>query len=257
MFVRDKVYVPDHETTGQALQRLRKRAGLPMRGLAAAAGYAHASSIQRYTEPSYAKPLPTDAAQRFVAALVGKGSPPIEASEIYALTGVPQADAATPNAVIAPPMEGASRARMKRDVPIYGTALGADEIVDGELIEQTTLNTGDIIGYRRRPVLLDGRADVYSLYVQGSSMEPRHWDGAVLFVERRRQPSTGDDVVVYLRDPLERDPDRSNGVLVKTLVKKSGSFVELKQYTPAITFRLPIERISRMDRVITLDELTD
>ena len=161
------------------------------------------------------------------------------------------------NAVLAKPMEGASAARMKRDVPVYGTALGADEVVDGEAIEQTTLNRAEVIGYRRRPVLLDGRVDVYALYVQGSSMDPRHRDGAVLFVEERRRPSIGDDAVVYLRVPDDHDGERPSAVLVKTLVKKSASFVELEQYTPPLRFRIPMDRVARLDRVLTLDELTD
>ena len=146
---------------------------------------------------------------------------------------------------------------MKRDVPIYGTALGADEVVDGEAVEQTELNRAEVIGYRRRPVLLDGRADIYALYVQGSSMAPRHRDGAILFVEERRRPSVGDDAVVYLRVPDEHDGERPSCVLVKTVVRKSASYVELEQYNPPLTFRIPMERVARMDRVITLDELTD
>lgn len=161
------------------------------------------------------------------------------------------------NVTVPAPMEGASEARMRRDVPIYGTALGADEIVDGEAVEQTELNRAEVIGYRRRPVILDGRVDVYSLYVQGSSMAPRHRDGAVLFVEERRRPNIGDDAVVYLRVPDEHDGERPSSVLVKTLVKKSASFIELEQYTPPLIFRIPAERVARMDRVLTLDDLTD
>ena len=167
------------------------------------------------------------------------------------------ASALRPNARLAPPMEGASEARMKRDVPIYGTALGADEVVDGEAIEQTELNRAEVIGYRRRPILLDGRADIYALYVQGGSMAPRHRDGAILFVEERRRPSVGDDAVVYLRVPDEHDGERPSSVLVKTVVRKSASYVELEQYNPPLVFRIPMERVARMDRVITLDELTD
>jgi phage repressor protein C with HTH and peptisase S24 domain len=163
-----------------------------------------------------------------------------------------------PNAVLAAPMEGASVERMRRDVPIYGTAMGVAELIDGEMVEQTTLNRAEVIGYRRRPVLLDGRVDVYSLYVQGSSMDPRHRDGAVLYVEQRRRPSIGDDAVVYLRPTDEFDDgERAEAVLVKTLVAKSASFIELEQYTPLLRFRLPMERVLRMDRVLTLDDLTD
>lgn len=246
----DYPYMADDETTGEALTRLRERSGLTMRALASAAGYKHASGIQRYVEPSNAKPLPTDAAQKFVTALAGLGKPPIEAAEIWRLTSLP----AIPNASPAPPMEGASEERMRRDVPIYGTALGAEKIIDGEAIEQTTLNTGETVGYVRRPVLLDGRADVYALYVQGSSMSPRHRDGATLFVERR-QPHMGDDCVIYMRVPDEHDGERPSCVLVKTLVRKTANYVELEQYSPAITFRLDTAQVERMDRVIPWDDL--
>ena len=161
------------------------------------------------------------------------------------------------NAKLAPPMEGPGSIRMRRDVPVYGTALGAAEVIDGEAVEQTTLNTGDVIAYRRRPVILDGRADIYALYVQGSSMEPRHKDGAILFVEGNRRPAVGDDAVIYLRAPDEHDGERATSVLIKTLVKKSASFIELEQYNPRHTFRIPMERVQRMDRVLTLDEMTD
>ncbi len=60
--------------------------------------------------------------------------------------------------------------RMAQDVPVYGTALGASRIIDNNAIEQTTLNTGEVIAYFKRPVVLDGRVDVYGLYIQGSSM---------------------------------------------------------------------------------------
>src|ERR1051325_7446441 len=59
------------------------------------------------------------------------------------------------NAKLAPPMEGPGSTRMRRDVPVYGTALGASEVIDGEAVEQTYLNTGEVIAYRRRPVILD------------------------------------------------------------------------------------------------------
>jgi len=246
----DNPYVAENETTGEALSRLRERSGLSVRALAAGSGYSHASGVQRYLDSAYKRRLPMEVAERMADALAGKGLPPIERQEVLALAGVPVASNATTFQ-----MEGASEQRMIRDVPIFGTALGADEIVDGEAVEQTTLNTGDIIGYLRRPVLLDGRTDVYGLYVQGSSMAPRYRDGATVFVEKRRQPRVGDDAVIYLRVPDDHDGDRPSSVLVKTLVRKSGTYVELEQYTPPLVFRIPTERIERMDRVVPWDEL--
>jgi phage repressor protein C with HTH and peptisase S24 domain len=220
-----------------------------MRDAAKAAGYSHASGIQRYLEPDYDALLPLRIAEKFADAFAGKGSPPIERSEVFALAGMPE-----PNAQIFK-MEGAGEERMVRDVPVYGTALGADEVVDGEAIEQTTLNNAEVIAYLRRPVLLNGRADIYGLYVQGSSMNPRYRDGASVFVEQRKPPRIGDDVVVYLRTPDEHDGERPSSVLIKSLVRKTSTFWELEQYSPPLIFRLPIERVSRVDRVVPWDEL--
>lgn len=247
----DKAYVPENETVGEALTRLRERAGLSVRALAIAAGYSHGSGVQRFLEPSYSKPLSPSIAQNFMNALAGKGTPPIQPEEIQRLTGLP----VPPNGTPAPPMEGPGFRRMHRDVPIYGTALGAAELIAGEAIEQTMLNTGDVVGYARRPVILEGRADVYALYVQGSSMHPRFRDGAIVFVETKRQPSIGDDCVIYLRIPDLHDGERVASVLIKTLVRKTSSYVELEQYSPSLTFKVERERVAQMHRVIPWDEL--
>ena len=239
-----------HETNGAALNRLRDRAGLSLRALAAKAGYAAASSIQRYADPDYDGPLGVDVALRFVEAMEGAGDPPIARAEILALTGLVTDTNAVPFR-----MEGATADRMRRDLPIYGTALGADEIVDGEAIEQTTLNRGEVVEYKRRPAILDGRADVYGLYVQGSSMQPRFRDGDTVFVESRKRPAVGDDAVIYLRTPDEIEGERASSVLIKAIVRKTASYVELEQYNPAQTFRIPMDRVERMDRVLTLDDM--
>jgi hypothetical protein len=44
-------------------------------------------------------------------------------------------------------------------------------------------------------------------------------------------------------------------VLIKTIVRKTASYVELEQFNPACIFRIPAERIERMDRVLTLDDM--
>src|SRR3546814_12300966 len=71
-------------------------------------------------------------------------------------------------------MEGASDRRMRDDLPVYGSALGAAREIDGEAIEQTTLNRAELVQYAKRPVLLESHATAYGLYVSGSSIEPRH-----------------------------------------------------------------------------------
>jgi hypothetical protein len=182
--------------------------------------------------------------------MTGLGDPPIARAEIITLTGLVADSNAVPFR-----MEGSGASRMNRDVPIYGTALGADEIVDGEAIEQTTLNRAEVVEYKRRPPILDGRADVYGLYVQGSSMQPRFRDGDTVFVESRKRPAVGDDAIIYLRTPDETEGERVSSVLIKAIVRKTASYVELEQYNPALTFRIAMERVERMDRVLTLDDM--
>ena len=240
----------NRETTGAQLNRLRDRAGLSLRALAAKADYAAASSIQRYADPAFDGPLGVDVATRFADAMEGQGDPPITRAEVLALTGLITDSNALPFR-----MEGAGAARMSRDLPIYGTALGADQIVDGEAIEQTTLNRAEVVEYKRRPPILDGRADVYGLYVQGSSMQPRFRDGDTVFVEGRKRPAVGDDAVIYLRSPDDTDGERISSVLIKAIVRKTASYVELEQYNPAQIFRIPMERVDHMDRVLTLDDM--
>ncbi|WP_394658579.1 helix-turn-helix domain-containing protein [uncultured Novosphingobium sp.] len=155
--------------------------------------------------------------------------------------------------------EGASYDRMRQDLPILGTAMGADRVSDDLAIEQTYLYTDDVIGYAKRPVLLDGRGDAYGVYVQGSSMVPAHADGVLILVESKRPPMIGDDVVVYLRRTGE-DQDGDDGesartVLIKRLVRRSGSFIELEQFTPPLTFTVATKDVLKMHRVLTLTDL--
>lgn len=161
-----------------------------------------------------------------------------------------------PNAVPIP-MEGASMERMREDLPIYGTALGAPCVIEGEAIEQTMLNTGDVVHYAKRPVILNGNADAYGLYVQGHSMDPVHIEGDLILAERKRPARIGDDVVVYLRpkDAADDDGERARGVLVKRLIRRTATYYELQQFNPAHVFRIDIEEVVRVDRVLRLVDL--
>lgn len=151
--------------------------------------------------------------------------------------------------------EGQSLERVRADCPVFGTALGAERVIEGEAIEQTMLNSGDVIEYRKRPPITNGVERVYGLYVQGSSMYPAHRDGAFLFAQHDVPLRVGDDVVVYLR-PSDDSDDGSTArcVLVKRLVKRTAQYVELEQYTPAKVFRIPMLDVLRIDRVLTADD---
>lgn len=167
----------------------------------------------------------------------------------------PSEQPATPNARPFK-MDGPASPLMYEDVPVYGTALGADEVVDGSAVEQTTLNKAEVIAYFKRPPVLNGRTDVYGIYIVGSSMSPRYGEGEVAFVEGIRHPGVGDDVVVYLRPQNESDDGyTADAALVKRLVRRTASYVELEQFSPAMTFKIQSTRVLRIDRVIPWAEL--
>lgn len=69
-------------TTAVELEKLRVRAGLSMDELAKAMGYAGQSSIQRYLSPDYTSGFRADLVERFVAALVGRGTPPVQMADL-------------------------------------------------------------------------------------------------------------------------------------------------------------------------------
>lgn len=154
-------------------------------------------------------------------------------------------------------MEGASAERMQENLPIYGTALGAAREVDGDAIEQAFLNTAEVVSFVRRPTILNGNAAAYGLYVSGSSMEPRFFDGETLLADPNGRVRGGEDVVVYLRpqSPIDDDGERARAVLVKRLVRRTSTYVELEQYTPAKRFRIEMEQVVRIDRVLPWGEL--
>lgn len=173
------------------------------------------------------------------------------------VTDAARVDGPPPPNARAVPMEGASLDRMQEDLPVYGTALGAPRVIDGDAVEQTMLNSGEVIQYVKRPAILNGRADAYGLYIQGSSMAPVHQEGDMILAETKRPARIGDDAVVYLRPKNEDDDDgsRARSALVKRLVRRTGSYVELEQFSPQITFRIPVEEVLRIDRVLRLVDL--
>lgn len=155
------------------------------------------------------------------------------------------------------PMEGASLEQPRDDLEVWGSGLGSEREFEGEAVELTRLNTGDIVEYVRRPTILNGKRGVYALYIQGSSMHPVLPDGEMIVAARDMPMKIGDNVVVYLRtDDVDADDGQaSRGVLVKELVRRSASYVELRQYQPQKDFRVEMSQVVRIDRILTRREM--
>lgn len=151
---------------------------------------------------------------------------------------------------------------LARDIPVLGTAEGAVEPVDEDghpaLVESMELLVGEVIERKARPTSLTGRREIYALYISGDSMAPRFEQGELVYVDPKRPPSIGDDVIVQLRDGTggeHADPDAVVRVLVKRLARKRPDAWEFEQFNPALRFTLPAKAIARIHRIMRLDEL--
>lgn len=247
---RDYADMSSSLTIGEQLRALQKRSGLSYDAIAKKAGYNGRSSIQRYFSPEYDPDyLPLSVAEKLADGFDGSD---VARSDVMSLAGMPEGNGKAFR------LEGGADVRLQRNLPVYGTALGAPRDFDGEAIEQTMLNSGEVISYLPRPTILDGVRHAYGLYVQGQSMSPRFDNGDTIIVTDSRvsRPARiGDDVVVYMRDDSVDDGETACAVLVKRLVRRTGRYVELEQFNPAVTFKLDALKILRLDRVVPWSEI--
>jgi phage repressor protein C with HTH and peptisase S24 domain len=148
---------------------------------------------------------------------------------------------------------------LQRDLPVFGTALGADlEFVslDGHpvAIEQTTLNSADRIDQIRRLPALQDEREAFAVYVQGSSMSPRYEDGELALVAPKRAVRPGDYVLVQLKRPLGEEQEEFASALVKRLIRRSGSYIELEQFNPPAKFKVEAERVDSVYHIMSWSE---
>lgn len=149
----------------------------------------------------------------------------------------------------------AREAWMLRDakpVPVLGTAFGSD-LAEVEEVETIELMMHEVLDHVARPPSLASDDEAYAVTVVGDSQAPRFEPGELAFVSPKSTVGIGDDVLVQLRAADNEEGSQLAGrvstVLLKRLVRRTGSFIELRQFNPDKTFRIPLERVSRIHRV--------
>lgn len=205
------------------------------------------SSVQRFFEP-HKDSLSIDDAIRLAEVFFGRGTPPIASEEIMVLAGK-RFEVALNNEL--PPQY----MNLPKDVPVYGTAMGTYRTSDGPEIEQAFIDYSETIDHFERPPGYLKRTGIYGFYIVGESMEPRWDSGDPAYADPKRPPQIGDDVVVYLVRPNGQGDEEPEAVLIKRLVRQSGSFLELQQFNPPLTFKVDRRRIKMCHRVIPRKEL--
>lgn len=132
-------------------------------------------------------------------------------------------------------------------VPLVGTALGG-AYGNLESVEMTELRLSEVLDYLARPQSLADDDQAYAVEIVGDSMAPRFEPGERVFVSPKAAVRPGDDVIVQLMDPsCEGDmADAVTEVLIKRLVRRTASFIELRQFNPDSTFDVPLDRVARV-----------
>src|SRR4051812_16122861 len=149
---------------------------------------------------------------------------------------------------------------LPRDVPVLGTAAGAELEVetDGKALKvEKTLVEAEPVAYVRRPPAIVRNRRIYALYITGSSMEHRYRPGDLVYVDPRRAPHVGEDVIVQLigEPRADADPAEVVSVLVKQLVRTTATHYELTQHNPPLSFRIAKGQVAEIHRIIPLAEL--
>jgi phage repressor protein C with HTH and peptisase S24 domain len=146
---------------------------------------------------------------------------------------------------------------LPKDVPVMGTTLAADLSIDDNNklsnVDSNIIIIDGVIDYIRRPPAIASRRNIYALYIQGNSMEPRFRQGELVYVDPNRPPQGGDDVIVQLCDELGGGEVVVG--IVKEFVRRTASSVDLRQYMPELTFSVPSTRVKAVHRVIPLNEI--
>ncbi|SFS58428.1 XRE family transcriptional regulator [Methylobacterium sp. yr668] len=131
-----------------------------------------------------------------------------------------------------------------RDVPVLGTGVCGDE---GDF-----RFNGQTIDYAPRPPGIEGKKDVFVVYVVGDSMAERYEDGDPLYVDPHRRPKPRDIVIVELKAPMEGE---AGSAFVKRLVRRTGGKVTVEQFNPPKELVFDEDDIARLHRVIPWIEL--
>lgn len=135
-------------------------------------------------------------------------------------------------------------------IPLVGSAMGVKSFDPERDVELTELEMSDVLDHVARPPSLARDGQAYALTVIGDSMWPRFRAGQRIIVSPRAAVAIGDDVIVQLKGTGEEQlADRVTMVLIKELVRRTATYIELRQFNPDVTFRVDAERVAKIHKV--------
>jgi hypothetical protein len=114
-------------------------------------------------------------------------------------------------------------------------------------IALTELRPGKILGNLPRPLSLAGDTGAYALTTVADSMLPRFRPGRHVAVSPKAKVEIGDDVLIILADSQAKTRTL---VLMAELVRQCASRIELRQFSPNVTFTVEAGDIAAIHKVM-------
>jgi len=131
-------------------------------------------------------------------------------------------------------------------LPVLATAIGGEWGDPESKVELTELSSSEIVERVPRPASLANDASGYAITIVGDSMWPRFRPGRRVAVSAKLPVSIGDDVLVKLASRSRETVP----VLIKELVRRTGSGLELRQFNPDTIFHVPAAEIAGIEKVL-------
>jgi len=138
------------------------------------------------------------------------------------------------------------RAAPMPPVPLLASSLAGEWPGNDRPVEMTQVDFGAVQGHLARPPSLAGDRHAYAVTIAGDAMWPRFRPGRRLLVSPAAPIAVGDDVLVRLAGPS----GGTANVLIKELVRRTDSIVELRQFNPGRTFRVEPPAVAAIHKVV-------
>jgi SOS-response transcriptional repressor LexA len=130
---------------------------------------------------------------------------------------------------------------------LLATATAGEWKNPADRIELTELQVGQLVDRVARPASLANDLSAYAITIVGNSMWPRFRPGRRVVVSANAPIAIGDDVVVRLKSEAG---SATVHVLIKELVRRGTTGVDLRQFNPDVTFSIAASDIGSIEKVM-------
>lgn len=140
--------------------------------------------------------------------------------------------------------------RQLPSLPLLATAMAGEWGDEPGSVELTELRSDELVDHVARPASLANDHTAYAITIVGDSMWPRFRPGRRVAVSPKSPVAVGDDVLVRLRPASDEPRGAAVPVLIKELVRRTSSGLELRQFNPDLTFDVAAADIDAIEKVL-------